>query len=127
VEGLSWFAFHHNPEWNIVGESFEPSLTFRAYKQVAGAEPSTVKLNINLPESVSGTNCSIEPQLTGLHNSDVSHWELYVDGTLVKSQLTAPIDWGTGGTEPGLHKVMLAAYTIEGSVWHSNIAETYVD
>jgi hypothetical protein len=137
VEGLSWYAFHPNPtdapnpadppEWAIVDEDFNPSLTFRALKQVTGAEASTAKLTINLPQEVSGTGYTIEPQPTDLHNSDVSRWELYVDGILVGEQSAAPISWDTRGTEVGQHEVMLVAYTDDGSVWHSNIAETKVD
>lgn len=127
VEGLSWFAYHHKPAWAIVDESLDPSLTFRAYRQVTGAEPSTEKVTINLPESVSSTTYSIKPQLTGLQSFDVSRWELYVDGKLVKEQGTTPIDWNTRGTEAGLHEVMIAAYTTEGNVWHSNIAETRLE
>jgi Cellulase (glycosyl hydrolase family 5) len=128
VEGLSWYAYHPNPadgpEWAIVDEDFDPSLTFRALKQVTGAEESTVKLTITLPEEVSSTTYSIEPQLTDLHNADVSHWELYVDGILVGEQHEAPIRWDTRGAEAGLHELMVVAYTNEGSVWHSNIVET---
>jgi hypothetical protein len=126
VEGLSWYAFHHHPEWAIVDENLEPSLTFRAYKQVTGAEASIGKLRISLPEFIYGATYPIEPQLTNIRGSDVSHWELYIDGTLVEEQSTAPIIWHIQDAEVGAHTVMLAVYTPDGSVWHSNIAQTEV-
>jgi polysaccharide biosynthesis protein PslG len=130
VDGLSWYAYHPNahdaPEWTIVGKNFKPSLTFRAYKQVTGAETSTANLTINLPEIINNCTYSIEPQLKGLHKTDVYHWELYVDGVLTEERSATPIKWDTCAAEPGPHEVMVAAYTTGGSVWHSNIAETNV-
>ena len=130
VEGVSWYAYHPNsndsPEWAIVDENFNPSLTFRALKQATGAEASTVKLSIDLPESVPGSAYPIEPETIGLRNSEITRWELYVDGALVGEQAAAPIDWDPRGAEAGVHEVMVAAYTTEGSVWHSNIAKTDV-
>jgi hypothetical protein len=128
---LSWYAYHPIPsgdpiEWAIVDENFNPTLTYRAYKQVTGAEASNVGLTINLPETVSGTY-SIDPQLTNLRASDVSRWELYVDGELTAEQPTLPIEWDTRNASIERHKVTVAAYTTEGSVWHSNIDETTVD
>lgn len=149
VEGMTWHAFSETYntetqvtfgpcEWAIVyrycgngSTMHQPSLTYRAHKQVTGAEASNAEVSINLPQDVSGIH-SIEPQLTNLSASEVSRWELYVDGRLLKEQTTAPIEWDTsqpvdGKQLNGSHSVMVAAYTTEGSVWHSNFAETYVD
>jgi hypothetical protein len=126
VEGLSWYAFHQDPEWAIVDENLNPTLTFRAYEQVTGAEASTARVGISLPECISGTTYSIVPRLSGIQSPDVSRWELYVDGTLVKEDTTAPISWDVRDAEFGEHEVMVAAYTSDGSVWHSNVAETEV-
>ena len=126
VEGLSWYTFHHHPGFAIVDENLNPSLTFLAYKQVTGAEASTAKLDVSLPECISSTTYSIEPQLTNIQNSDVAHWELYVDGALIEEHPTAPITWDLRDAEVGVHEVMVAVYTTDGSVWHSNIAETEV-
>jgi len=126
IEGLSWYTYHHHPEWALVNEDLAPNLTYRAYKQISGAEASDVQLTINLPERVSGTY-TIEPQLTNLSGSDVWRWELYVDGSRYATQSTTPIIWDTSLIWNGRHRIMLAAYTTDGSVWHSNFATTTVD
>jgi len=128
LEGLSWYAYYPGfdaPQYTLVDENFNPSLTFRAYKQVTGAEVSNVAVTINVPDSVSGTH-AIDPQLNNLSNSDISRWELWVDGALVGEQPAAPINWDVQDAEAGVHEVMVAAYTTEGSVWHSNIVKTNV-
>jgi hypothetical protein len=130
VEGLSWYAYHPNPndspEWAIVDRKLNPTKTYRAYKQISGSEASDVKLAINLPESVSGTYF-IKPRLINLSGSEVRRWELYVDGSRKVTQTSIPISWNTSTTWNGRHKVILAAYTTKGTVWHSNIATTSVN
>ncbi len=129
VQGLSWYAYHPTigdpMEWAMVDENFDPTLTYRALRQVAGTESSSARVAISIPKDVSGV-VSITPELTGFKHSDISRWELYVDGTLVGQQSTVPISWDTSRTQDGTRRVMVAAYTKEGSVWHSNIAGTSV-
>jgi hypothetical protein len=129
VQGLSWYAYHPTRgdpmEWAIVDGNFNPTLTYRALRQVTGFESSSARVAISIPEDVSGT-VSITPELHDLKLSDISYWELYVDGALVGQQRTIPISWDTSRTKDGSHRVMVAAYTKEGSVWHSNIAGTSV-
>ena len=129
VEGMTWYAFHDPvkvavpPEWTLLAPDYTPSLTFRAFRQVTGAEPTNVGLDINLSEDGPGMY-TVEPQLTNLSKTKVSRWELYADGNLVKQQATVPMRWDAGeaGTEAG--QLMLAAYTTDGSVWHSKDATT---
>lgn len=129
VQGLSWYAYHPTigdpAEWSMVDENLDPNLTYRALRQITGTEPSSAAVTISIPTDVSGT-VSITPKLSGLNGSDVSHWELYVDGALVGKQSTTPISWDTSHTEGGTRRVMVAAYTKEGSVWRSNIARPSV-
>lgn len=126
VEGMSWYAYHPTQgdpaAWTLVDADFDPSLSFRAYKQTTGAETSNVKVAITIPTTVSGTYL-IKPQVDNLPASSISRWELYVDGALVGEQATSPLELDTSRVGTGTHKVMVAAYTTEGSVWHSNIAE----
>ena len=130
VNGLSWYAYHPNnndtPEWAMVDENLEPALTYKAYRQTTGAEASGVEIAISHQNTVSGTY-TIEPQLTNLSGSDVRRWELYADGSWHVIQSSTPIEWDTGRTWDGRHKVMLAAYTEDGSVWPSNIATIETD
>jgi hypothetical protein len=118
VEGMSWYAYHasvaDSPEWTLLNENLKPSLTFRALGQVTGAKTSNVRLGVQVSRIDSG-DYSIRPRLTNLSTSDVRRWELYADGTLVKDQTSLPIVWKP---EPG-QRLMLVAYTADGSVWHS--------
>ena len=129
VQGLSWYAYHPSigdpAEWTMVDENLDPTLTYRALKQVTGTESSRARVAISIPEDVSGT-VSITPELSNLKRSDISRWELYVDGALVGQQSIVPISWDTSRTKDGTRRVMVAAYTTEGSVWHSNIARVSV-
>jgi hypothetical protein len=129
VQGLSWYAYHPSigdpPEWTMVDENLDPTLTYPALKQVTGTESSRARVAIGIPEDVSGT-VSITPKLSNLKRSDISRWELYVDGAVAGEQNTAPISWDTSHTKDGRRRVRVAAYAKEGSVWHSNIARTRV-
>lgn len=119
VEGLSWYAYHPSvadlPEWTLLDDGLRPSLTFRALRQTTGAADSNVSLDVRVFRDEFGFS-TIRSQLTNLSSSDVRRWELYVDGTLVKEQASLPIVWKpkTG------QRAILAAYTREGSVWHSS-------
>ncbi len=101
-------------DWTTIGRKFEPSLTYRALKQTTGAEDSEVRVEAEVSANENGSHTA-RPELTNLSSSDVRRWEVYADGKLVGSQPAAPVTWS--GPEP--EDVVLAAYTAEGSVWHS--------
>lgn len=123
VEGMAWFTFYQSAsfeegemDWTTVDRGFSPSLTYRALEQATGAEASDVKLDVVMSKNRAGVY-TVKPRLAGLPLSAVRRWELYVDGEMVKTQATAPITWKAADAEA--RKVMLAVYSADGSVWHS--------
>jgi len=131
VAGLSWYYYRPSvtdgPEWSIVGRDWSPSLTYRALKQITGAEPIDASVRVSAPENtVSGVH-EINPALSGLKPSDISKWEIYVDGALKQTTTGTPVAWNTRQAANGKHELMVAAYTADGSVWPSNSVPVTVD
>lgn len=124
VSGMSWYAYipHSAIEahWTLLDAKLSTSLTFRALRQVTGEEPSRASVKLLAPESsVSGTYL-IRPALSGIRKEDASGWALYVDGELEGSPEQVPIKWDTRSVRDGVHSVMVAMYTKDGSVWPSS-------
>ena len=130
VEGMSWYSYRPNsanaPEWSIVDANLNESMTYRALKQVTGAEPGGATVTLSTPStgSISGTY-PISPDVSNL--GATSSWELYVDGVPQGLYGRVPIDWDTTKVADDTHTLMLAAYTQEGSVWPSNTISVKVN
>jgi hypothetical protein len=131
VEGLSWYYYRPSvtdgPEWSIVSLNWNPTLTYRALKQITGAEPTDASINISAPASTVSEVHEIAPSLSGLEPSDISRWEIYVDGALKQTTTETPVRWNTRYAANGKHELMVAAYTAEGSVWPSNSVPVTVE
>lgn len=95
-------------------------MTYRALKQTTGAEPTDASVSISAPENtVSGVH-EINPALSGPEPSDISEWEIYVDGALKQTTTGTPVLWNTRHAANGKHELTMAAYAADGSVWPSN-------
>jgi YD repeat-containing protein len=124
VQGMDWFTYYANdvadpPEWALLDEDLNPSLTYQAYAEVTGAKASSVEVSISVSRSISGIY-SLQPRLSNLSFSEVRFWELYVDGELIKKQTTVPLKWSAADTGAEAQQVLVAAYTAGGSVWYSD-------
>lgn len=64
------------------------------------------------------TTSNLPPTLT---------WELWVDGVLKGAFQSEPVAWDTTQVPDGAHKVYLAVYTQEGSVYPSNVIDATVN
>jgi hypothetical protein len=123
LTGMNWFAYvptsSSGSEWAIVDADLNETMTFRALRQLNGAEQGGASVTLSAPStaSISGTY-SISPSTTNL--GPTSNWELYVDGELQGVYGQVPIDWDTTSVPDGTYTVIVAAYTQEGSVWPSN-------
>lgn len=134
VTGLSWYAYHPNPGdgsgWTILREDLSETMSFRALRQVTGAEPGGATVSLDTPNncSVSGTY-RVSPT-TNLGTP--SNWELYVAGAPRRIYYDdAPIDWDTTKDVDGKRALMVAAYPRQGgqagSVWPSNVVSVTVN
>lgn len=105
--------------------NFNETLTFRALRQITGAEIGGATVAINTPEcAVSGTY-SVNPSYSNL--KPTSNWEFYIDGVAQGAYGQVPFGWNTMSDADGMHSLMVAAYTQEGSVWPSNVATVRVN
>jgi len=124
VTGLSWYYYRPSStdgaEWSIVDSSWNTSLTYRALKQITGAESADASIKISAPDGTLSGSHGISPTLSGLEPSDISRWEIYVDGALKQTATGTPVVWDTRRAANGGHQLMVAAYTADGSVWSSN-------
>ena len=132
VSGVSWFAFHLVEREGVIGEAatggtegfamlgpnLEPTRTYEALAEVTGAQ-SSVKAYPQRPvgDVVTGPY-EIRPVYEGgSAPSDVSRYELYVDGRLVQQSPNASFTFDPSGVANGQHAFILAAYTVSGSVY----------
>lgn len=152
VKGMSWFAYHPSysvpPEWTILSQNdpttgqrattfqpnqpFQETMTFRALKQVTGAETGGAIVTLSPP----GSNCSVsrtykvDPTTTNM--GEAPSWDLYVDGVRQTSYGNqVPFNWNTTTVGDGDHALMVVAYPQQGSqagsVWPSNMITLTVD
>jgi hypothetical protein len=123
VAGMSWYVFRpsssDSASWAIVDSSGNGTKTFRALKQITGAEPSNVSVSLRTPSGPISQTYRIKPSTANL--GTVSKWEFYVDGALKGTHSEIPFNWDTRTASNGQHNIMVAAYTREGSVWPSNV------
>ena len=124
VSGMNWYSYVPGStvgeEWTILDANLNPSMTYRAFKQVTGAEgPGGVEVTIPVPREPASGTYLIHPALSGVDESDASGWELFVDGELAGYYDRAPLEWDTRRVENGAHSLVLAAYMRGGSVWSS--------
>lgn len=132
VSGVGWYAFNFvdrssqtgeattggTEGWAILGPNLEPTRSYQALAEVTGARAS-VKTYPQRPvgDVVTGPY-EIRPVYEGgAAPSDVTRYELYVDGALAQSSAGAPFVFDPSGVADGQHTFILAAYTSSGSVY----------
>lgn len=124
VEGMSWYSYvpssSAGEEWEIVDKNLVPSMTYHALAQTTGAEKAKVAVTLPEPQKPVSGAYAMKPDIAGLDETDASGWELFVDGKLIGSYDKVPFEWDTRQEEDGIHHLVVAMYTNDGSVWASD-------
>lgn len=124
IEGMSWYAFRATryadpPGWTLLDADMNATRSFRAYTETFAPE-TTSNPNVGVRFSKQSGGYTISSVLSGLEVSGVSNWELYKNGEMIKDAAGgANFSTQMNSSEVEGQKLMLVAYTKDGSVWHS--------
>lgn len=133
VDGMAWYAFratrYADPEsWTLLDTNLNPNRTFRAYTETfsstsvvrSTSSTATTPPAVGVKFTAQGGAYTISSSVSGLDVSNITNWELYRDGEIVKEAAGGKAFYTEmAATEVSGRKFMLAAYTKSGSVWHS--------